>query len=115
MSPEDLAKLLDQLGQRLTPPAERAFALAVQYEVTTSLIWIVVSAAFIVAASLVVLRTVHWARRTDVDDPWFPASLLILGAGFVGIIAFLQLTFCFITLVNPEYTALKHLLQAVPR
>lgn len=133
MNPDDLARILDELGQRLGPTGERVFALAVQYQVTSAVIWAIASGIALAAmvgltvmAARFTIRRYRAAKavenpggysyeRVDLFDyvmPWLLIGaldmLVAFGAGWT-LIASL------VTLLNPEYAALRDILKAIVR
>lgn len=135
MTPEDIARILDDLGQRIGPAGEYVFQLAVRQVVITSAVGIVSSIVVLAVTGL----TLRWAigftkRRWDHDVAryaegkgrwssiqsgpdmadygfaWAGPAIVFL---VVGIGAFLTLTSSVISLLNPEYQALIRLLEAI--
>lgn len=104
MSADDLAKILDELGQRLGPTGEHVFALAVRQQLIEG--WLSVGGG-IVLLVLSVLGAIVLSRRTY-DFEW-------LFAGIPAIVAAIFIAFGLPQLLNPEYAAIRDLLRAVGR
>jgi hypothetical protein len=114
VNPEDLARILDELGQRLGPTGEYVFALAVRQ--------VYINAATSAVALLVSLLFARWAvgrirayvargdsySTRDVDAGFAYAGLGLLVAATV-LWAFLAIP----GVLNPEYTALRSLIGAI--
>lgn len=131
MEPEDLARILDDLGQRLGPTGEYVFALAVRQVVIDASITLAWGIPTILAVTAVVVWAARFTRqryaaakaiekpggysyeRVDLMNyvmPW-------LMFGFIGSIvlgtAGLAVTHQLGRLLNPEYAAIRDILGAV--
>lgn len=138
MTADELARILDELGRRLGPAGEYAFGIAVRYQMTSALIWAIgagVTLALIIGVVLWAARFTSrrwhadWAAyherfpngstyRSDRPDsldylmPWMLGSLgiVLVGGGAAG-----TLLSSLVTVLNPEYAALRDLIGAVRR
>ena len=135
MSAEDLVRILDELGQRLGPTGERAFALAVQYKVTCSLLWAIVSLVLLVGLAIAIVLAARYTQRAyqaeveryeagkgrwqgirsgpDYSDYAFPWAIGGMLALFPVVTLFWVLVTSVITLLNPEYAALSDIIGAI--
>jgi hypothetical protein len=122
MNPDDLARILDDLGERLGPTGEYVFGLAVRQSLINGVTCLVLGVVAVVAG----YRLVGWLRRFATEDkalaatkPYHTTSyefayvfggigLLILG-GF-GLFA---LSLAADNLLNPEYAAIRSLLSSI--
>lgn len=116
MSAEDLARLLDQLGQRLGPTGERVFALAVRQVWIDGLLGVgaaVVAAAFMFIA---LPRLYRWGRSGDGystrDLEAVVAGLIVV---LIGGLIVANGVYALSRLLNPEYAAIRDLLGAIGR
>jgi hypothetical protein len=104
MNPDDLARILDELGRRLGPAGEHVFALAVRQQIIEGIVWVTVGLLLIIAGvvAFLVIR-----RQTDSDGfEWLAGGILWVVAAVALIPGLLQL-------LNPEYAAIRDLLKAV--
>jgi hypothetical protein len=56
MNPDDLARILDDLGRRVGPAGERVFELAVRQQVITNGLWATAAGAVVVIAVAIAVR-----------------------------------------------------------
>ena len=129
MNPDDLARILDELGQRLGPTGEYVFALAVRQvaiDATIALAWSIPTLVALFAATAwgirLTARRYAAAKAVASDDrysrvdpmdyvfPW-----LFAGIGIVLVVCTAGLTFTYSLsrLLNPEYAALRDILGAI--
>ena len=131
MNADDLAKILDELGQRLGPTGERVFALAVQYQITSSLIWAIGSAIGLIAIAVGTVlcarltirnwraavaktdKNAYFATDPDMADYVFPWLLGGSAFGIAALVLISVLTSSLVTLANPEYSALRGLIESI--
>ena len=114
MKPEDIAKILDDLGQRLGPSGEYVFGLAVRQVYVNGI------AAFVMFGSLVALgliigsRFLRWGRDKEASEvQWFASVILGLTYGTVVTIFAIGTFFDVRAMFNPEYAALSDLLSKI--
>lgn len=115
MNPDDLAKVLDELGERLGPTGEYVFALAVRQVYINAVlfgVFFVVSVALTVWASS---RLIRWAAD---DGPYGDRGLLAVFAGTImivvtGALGLQFLGFSLPDVLNPEYAAIRDLLSNI--
>lgn len=133
MNPDDLTRILDEIGQRLGPSGEYVFALAVRQVVIDAVLtiaWVVPFLVLIAAATAWAARFTLWhyreakakadqkgsgiyRDRVDISDyvlPWLLGSTLgTMVVGAVTLMLFTQIS----RLLNPEYAALRDILRAI--
>jgi len=110
VTPEQITQLLDELGQRLGPAGEHVFQLAVRQAFidgwTMIGLFIVVGLLSLVCGLLAIFH--EW-------DSYSAAPISLgFGAVFGGAISMLALSYGIPYLLNPEYQAIKSLLEALP-
>ena len=114
MNAEELAKILDELGERLGPTGEYVFSLAVR-QVTLEGWFLFVPLVFI---GLVFLATaigivVAWLRdkisASSESDAFFVAAL----CGIMGVLFWFISHMSLIKILNPEWAALEKILEKV--
>lgn len=66
MNPEDIGKILDEIGERIGPAGEYAFTLAVRQQIIVGVLWTMFVVALIVVSATVLIRCVGRIRRIDV-------------------------------------------------
>lgn len=104
MNPEDVGKILDEIGERIGPAGAYAWELTVRQVVIDAWVWGGLGVALVLAA--VVSFIVAAFRRSE------GAAAIGLFAGFFGV----PTTFYFVTqILNPEYHAMQKLLTTVLR
>jgi hypothetical protein len=115
---DELARVLDELGERLGPTGERVFELTVRYVITDAIVGIVFSVVVLTA----LFFTWRWAiRRVARVESEADREFATLMGGLLGGIASLALGFFaiyqlavnIVALLNPEFTALRKLVEAV--
>jgi hypothetical protein len=106
MNESDISKILDELTNKLSGPASQAFGYAVRYQTIEGSIFAFLGAlGFLIAAAVII---VLWRR--DWSDPDFAhGTIIVFGAASIVSMLFTMGT-GFITLTNPEWSALKDLL-----
>lgn len=112
MDTDEILKILDELGQRLTPAGKYVFELAIRQQVIDGVYSLVVGITFIVIG----LALYRWGSRNNKD--WeipSPANLsMIAGPVILGIAVIFLLTSEFATKIfNPEYAALRDLIKTL--
>ena len=114
MNADDLAKILDDLGQRLGPTGEYVFQLAVQQVYVEAIVTIVATALVAVAGLVVGPRIYKWYKADKPygmrDVPTFMIGLLfslVMLGGIIGTLSGLS------RLLNPEYAALRDIIGAI--
>ena len=115
MNPDDIARILDDLGQRLGPTGEYVFSLAVRQVYIDALIATVFLVLPVVACAVILPRTYRWVM----DAPDSYSSREIAGVlTFAGLLCWLAFAVINAFLVipdvlNPEYAALRDILGAI--
>lgn len=131
MNPDDLARILDELGQRLGPTGEYVFALAVRQVYIDSVLSVLTGVGLTVAATIV-LRAIKgkvaadWARWNALPQqeqryPYLNNKPDILGGslwwfvvpGLMFALGPLLITNGLSRFPNPEYAALRDILGAI--
>jgi hypothetical protein len=106
MSPDDLARILDELGRRLGPAGEHVFALAVRQQIIEGTLLGIGGLILVIVGVIVAIV----ARRNDYDNDGFIGWF---GPGFCFLFGGVLLAAALSQLLNPEYAAIRDLLKAV--
>lgn len=116
MNPDDLAKILDELGKRLGPTGEHVFELAVRQvyiNAATATLLLVVFVGINVLAVPRMWRYVTAPNQGSYSDRGMAAFLLgMLDVG-VGGLVLLAAVIYIPSVLNPEYAAIRDILSAV--
>lgn len=112
MSTEEILRLLDELGERLGPTGERVFQLAVQRVILSSVVGIVLGAGTLVLFALV-LRWLYRKWMSNGNDWDIPLGMFGMVGGVASLGAVVLVAVNVLSLLTPEYTALRELLQAI--
>ena len=115
MNADELAKILDELGQRLGPTGEYVFALAVRQAYIEGWTFVGVAVLFGLATLVGVIGSaVSIVRRpSDKDAGYYGAVVaMVSGLGFVIASAFF-FAYGLPKLLNPEYAALRDLIGTI--
>lgn len=117
MDSENIAKILDELGARMTPTAGYVWEMAVRYAYVSSLV------TFAVTSALLVLIGVAWVvgfrayRRHTCDSRACDAgALAVVGSGvaaLIGLVLVYAAQRAFVGVFAPEYRALENLLDSI--
>lgn len=117
MSPDDLSKILDELGQRLGPAGGHVFELAVRQAIIDGVMSLVGGVVYLAAFLVGVVLAVRITRRpasSDRDDfvtrEMAPVLFLLVG-GIGALVAAVCALGGLSTLLNPEYAAIRDLLE----
>jgi hypothetical protein len=105
VNPDDIARILDDLGNRLGPAGEYVFALSVRYVVTDAILGL----AFGAIAAVIAVVAARWASRQQYEE-------VLLGYLLAGVLGAIAALFGFLnlrTLLNPEYAAIRDILSRV--
>ena len=121
MNPEDLARILDELGQRLGPSGAAAFASVVTQKVNEAQAWIgfysLASSVLVVSMALLFIAGAILAfadRKTEsVGNTIGGTFLAVFLLGVPWAFAQYQLIVAGLQLQNPTYYALRDILSAV--
>jgi predicted PurR-regulated permease PerM len=111
VSAEDLARLLDELGQRLGPTGAHVFELAVWYKVTDALVGMVFGILLALLPWLLV-RYVR-GRIDDHDDREFATTIAFVLAVACTVGGAMLVASDIITFLNPEYAALRDIVRTI--
>lgn len=119
MKEETITKYIDQLAKSLNVASEHVYEALLKQAMVSgiiALVWAVVMLAATIALILVVRRA--WIRAQE--DPYFDSGDAAVVTGVNGVIIFLVVCFGLYTveygltaLLNPEYWAIKEVLNAV--
>ena len=112
MNPEDIGRILDEIGERIGPAGAYAWGLAVRYQIIDGILGAVVGLG-IAAVSVFAMRFA-WRQTSQSED---------IDRGFVRMIAaligFPLLVFSIfwiggslVQLMNPEWSAIKSIISA---
>jgi hypothetical protein len=113
MTPEQLGQFLDELGKRLGPAGDHVYQLAIRQVVISNAVGLAVAVA-IFAFTFFGVRFV-WRRARDADstDEGFLKVISSIGAIFGFLIGVIWAGTCLVSLLNPEYAALRDILSAI--
>jgi len=122
MTADDLAKILDELGQRLGPAGQHVFALAVRQQLIDGAIGAALIVVLVVLTILVTIVAHNGVADFNARHPHPSNDYVGLGWRFgmyCGIWAAAVIIIAFIggiaasKLLNPEYAAIKDILGAI--
>ena len=118
MNADDLAKILDELGQRLGPTGEHVFQLAVRQVYIDATIQIVFGGiALVLLTAIAGIGTrllLAWYRASqDITDAAFGVCLGLIVLGLPATFAAGAVATAAAKLLNPEYAALRDILGAI--
>jgi ABC-type Fe3+ transport system permease subunit len=112
VNPDDLSRILDELGRRLGPAGSHVFELAVRQAIVSSLIWGLLALVITIVCILGISRLVRgWSDQSD--DGEFFSLMLIVGQMFVLVLSVGVTAASLVTLLNPEYSGLRDILSAI--
>ncbi len=118
MTADDLAKILDMLGQRLGPTGQYVFGLAVRQVYIDA----ATSAVFLIGWVLLGLVVGPRLYRYVTEDGQSAYSSRDIGGvivavvyGLVGIMVLLVAAFAIPAVLNPEYAAIRDILSHLPK
>lgn len=122
MNPDDVAKILDELGKRLGPAGSHVFELAVRQQVIQGIITLATQ-GIVIALGLVAVAVGIWLHKKEIKagtnwptDPTIGFFVSFVGGLVVGLALFMLLITLPTTitqLINPEYAAIKEILYAI--
>lgn len=118
MNPDDLAKILDDLSRRLGPAGQHVFDLAVRQVIIDSVIGIVFGVLFIVVFLIVARIDIAQAREHGdlFDAPLgFPLMMVTIFASIAALGSLYLIGMDLSRLFNPEYSAIRDILGALPK
>lgn len=114
MNPDDLVRILDELGERLGPTGEYVFALAVRQVYVDALFWIVAFVLYVAALIIAVPWVARWiADGNSSSDRGLVGILGGIGAITLGGTLLVGVLSSAPALFNPEYAALRDILGTV--
>lgn len=108
MSKEELVELLEYLKEQVSGPAEQVFRMAVQYQITSAIVWLIVGVGL--GAGGLRLRTFHHRANVDNFDREFLAPLSVIGGWAAVLVGVVMVVVNIHSLINIEYVALRSLL-----
>lgn len=113
MNPEDVGKILDEIGERIGPAGEFAWQLTVRQVVIEGWVFGIVG----VVALFVVVGSIYGMLRNLGDessvDREFVAFFCSVGLGIFGLVALIMVIASVPKLLNPEYHAMVRLLERI--
>lgn len=115
MNPEDVARILDELGERLGPAGEYVFQLAVRQVYINALTSVVALVLVLALTAVVVPRAERW-RRDDTGsygDRGFVMAFAYGGWACVVGFVVLWVFFAVPSIFNAEYAAIRSILTAI--
>lgn len=121
MTPEELGRLLDELGQRIGPAGEHVFQLAVRQAVIDGVIGIIFGLTLVIGTGVIFVKAVKWilsrestsSYNDDALDKGFPIGIMSLPAGLLIATGFVSLSSGISSLLNPEYAAIRDILSRI--
>ena len=117
MTADQLQKILDELGQRLTPGAGHVWEVLVRQQVIVPLVMLGVGAVLLLVAVLCTLglclvwRSMDEKERRDDDGMTVLMCVGVWVAWLIGLVGWM--VFFLPSLLNPEYGALKDILHSI--
>ena len=129
MNADDVTKILNQLAEKLTPPAQHVWDLAMRQMIVTKGLAAIVGTLLLIIATIMAFKVYHWAQKTDIKnkekeydgyhsydqfDVWFPASLILIGCTLPLILGIMAIYSALPTLLNPEWAVLMQIKDLVP-
>ena len=116
MTPEQLGKYLDEIGQRLQPAGQYVFQSAVSYKWTEAAVGVFAPTIAFVLLSVALIycaRTMKW--RGDNPENWQAVAIMIDGGLlFITFLALLFVAFPDIPqLTTPQYSAIRDILSQI--
>lgn len=122
MNPDDLARILDELGQRLGPTGEHVFQLAVRQVVIDATLGLAWSIPVLIAVTIATVwglrlsvRKYRIAKANEPIDYFFPWLFAGMAIFPVGGTAATVLLANLARIANPEYAALRDIIGSLPR
>lgn len=115
MTPEEIARILDELGQRLGPAGQRVFELAVRQQLINGILTEIFG---VVLLSVAVVILIIIRRLWDSIDSYDRDFVGVFGGLAIILLSLAGLLVLFMgasPLLNPEYAALHDLLYAIGR
>jgi hypothetical protein len=114
MNPDDLARILDELGQRLGPTGEYVFALAVRQVYIEGVVGLSMAAVSLGIGAIVARPLYRWGTSgSSYSSRDIIATLIGLIWGCVAAIFVINAIYQAQRLANPEYAAIRDILGAV--
>lgn len=117
MNADEIARILDELGQRIGPTGEYVFGLAVRQAIIGGVVGLVASLVALVAAGLALrfawrqYQSCECRRVSYSVCGWEPIGVAVgIVSALVGFCAVVVLADSTFRLLNPEYAALRDLL-----
>lgn len=116
MNPDDLARILDELGRRLGPAGEHVFELAVR-QVYVDAVASGVFLLVVVALTVWALPRIERWRTAEDADRYDGRSFVLLAPAILWCLVLLVAAYWALASVrdvlNPEYAALRDILGAI--
>jgi len=115
MNPDDLAKILDELGQRLGPAGQHVFELAIRQVYINAGVGLLLLVPVAIAWRWAIPIIRREQAKDFLDQSIAVAMGVVLGLIATGIVCVSAIT-SISDVLNPEYAALKDILsRIVPR
>jgi hypothetical protein len=122
MNPDDLARILDDLGKRLGPTGEYVFALAVRQQLIEGFASLAVIGAFVLLATIATFGIRRWFQQGNAEhssgdgmhvdiETRLTIYALTWMAALIAILFFLGTALS--KVLNPEYAAIRDILGAI--
>lgn len=131
METDEIVQLLDELGRRIGPYGEAAWGILVKQAVIEGLTSVIFSSIMLAVLVAIGIAGARWARQAwrremakpetgysfNSPDPFeviFPFGMggMVWGVGTLFVVSVLQNGL--LKLLNPEFEALRRLLEAIP-
>lgn len=119
MTPEELGRLLDELGQRIGPAGEYVFQLAVRQAIAEGVIGLITGLVLIAGTIAISTKATRWVLRqemghySDAFDRAFPIAILSVPTAFLLAMGWLLAADSITALINPEYAAIRDILSRI--
>jgi zinc transporter ZupT len=114
---DELARILDDLGERLGPTGERVFELTIRYVITDAIVGLVFGVVILTTLFLLWRWGIHRVAALSDNDREFATVMGgVIGGGIsllVGAYALYLIGTNAVRLLNPEFAALQKLVEAV--
>lgn len=117
MNPEDIAKVLDEIGKRVGPAGRHVWDVVIRQVAIESAIYLVAAIVFIGAAGVslkLAIRSFHKEKRNQYDDgPAFIGGVFAGASVLAFTIGLATARAAAMYLLNPEYEAITRLLDKI--
>ena len=117
MTPQQLQQFLESLANDLSPAGQQVFQYAVQNQIITAVIGIVVGMVLIVVGLLGLIRIVNHTRTLDFDwneDEGFLSAAGITVSVIIIVVGAVLVATLIPQLLDPQWYALKDIMNQIP-